>query len=184
MRWGWLPREPIFELHQFSCPPPTPHCHPTTPPGMGVWRLSSLVANDFINLAYLVKSPLKKKQQQQKENRVSENFQVVKQLEKLGGWCTWEGHESFLLLLIYLAPCISVPELCVLVTWSCLTLFNFMDYNQPDSVHGIFQARILVWVAISFSRELSKARIKPRCPALQADSLPSEHELYCIIINS
>ena len=34
-----------------------------------------------------------------------------------------------------------------------LTLCNPMDYSPPDSsVHGIFQARILEWVAISYSR--------------------------------
>ena len=43
-----------------------------------------------------------------------------------------------------------------------------------SSVHGIFQARILEWVAISFSRGSSNPRIKPRSPALQADSLPTE----------
>ena len=45
----------------------------------------------------------------------------------------------------------------------------------PDSsVHGIFQARILEWVAIPFFGDLSDPRIEPRSPALQADSLPSE----------
>ena len=42
---------------------------------------------------------------------------------------------------------------------SCLTLCNPMDCSPPDSsVHGIFQARILVWVAISFSRRSSWPR--------------------------
>ena len=41
----------------------------------------------------------------------------------------------------------------VLVTQSCLTLYNPMDCSPPGSpVHGILQARILEWVAISFSR--------------------------------
>ena len=36
---------------------------------------------------------------------------------------------------------------------SCLTLCNPMDCSLPgSSVHGIFQARVLEWVAISFSR--------------------------------
>ena len=40
---------------------------------------------------------------------------------------------------------------CCLVTKSCLPLFNPMDYSPPgSSVHGIFQARILESVAISF----------------------------------
>ena len=44
-------------------------------------------------------------------------------------------------------------------------------YSLPDSsVHGIFQTRILEWVAVSFSRGSSW----PRSPAFQADSLPSE----------
>ena len=41
----------------------------------------------------------------------------------------------------------------VLATQSCLTLCNPMECSPPgSSVHGIFQARILEWVAISFSR--------------------------------
>ena len=37
---------------------------------------------------------------------------------------------------------------------SCVQLFcNPMDYSLPgSSVHGISQARVLTWVAISFSR--------------------------------
>ena len=39
------------------------------------------------------------------------------------------------------------------VSQSCPTLCNPMDCSLPSSsVHGIFQARILEWVAISFSR--------------------------------
>ena len=38
----------------------------------------------------------------------------------------------------------------------CLLLCNPMVYNPPGSfVHGIFQARILEWVAISGSRGAS-----------------------------
>ena len=40
----------------------------------------------------------------------------------------------------------------VLVTQLYLTLCNPMDCSPPgSSVHGILQARILEWVAISFS---------------------------------
>ena len=52
----------------------------------------------------------------------------------------------------------------VKVTQLCLTLYDPADYT----VHGILQARILEWVAFSFSRGSSQ----PRSPALQADSLP------------
>ena len=38
------------------------------------------------------------------------------------------------------------------VTQSCLTLSDPMDYSPPGSpIHGIFQARVLKWGAISFS---------------------------------
>ena len=38
------------------------------------------------------------------------------------------------------------------VAQSCLTLSNPMDCSLPDSsIHGIFQARLLEWVAIAFS---------------------------------
>ena len=42
---------------------------------------------------------------------------------------------------------------------SCLTLCSSMDCSWPGSfVHGISQARILAWVAISFSRGSSRPR--------------------------
>ena len=38
------------------------------------------------------------------------------------------------------------------VAQSCPTLSDPMDYNLPSySVHGIFHARVLEWVAIAFS---------------------------------
>ena len=41
----------------------------------------------------------------------------------------------------------------------CPTLFDPMDCNLPySSVHGIFQARVLEWVVISFSRGSSQPR--------------------------
>ena len=47
----------------------------------------------------------------------------------------------------------------VLVTQSCLSLCYPMDYSPSgSSVHGILQARILEWVAISFSRGSSQSR--------------------------
>ena len=47
-------------------------------------------------------------------------------------------------------------EYCCLVTKLCLTLCDPMDGSPPgSSVHGISQARILEWVAISFTRGYS-----------------------------
>ena len=45
------------------------------------------------------------------------------------------------------------------ITQSCPALCDPMDRNLPgSSVHGIFQARVLEWVAISFSRGFSQPR--------------------------
>ena len=43
-----------------------------------------------------------------------------------------------------------------------------------SSVHGISQARILDWVAISFSRESSHPRVKPTSPALAGGFFSTE----------
>ena len=49
--------------------------------------------------------------------------------------------------------------LCVLSLQLCSTVCNPMDCSQPSSsVHGICQARILDWVAISSSRGSSPSR--------------------------
>ena len=50
---------------------------------------------------------------------------------------------------------------CFVVVWSlsCLTLCHPMDCSPPgSSIDGIFQARILVWVAIFFSKGSSQPR--------------------------
>ena len=48
---------------------------------------------------------------------------------------------------------------CGLIAKSCPTLFDLMDHSPSgSSVHGISQARILKWVAISFSRGSSQPR--------------------------
>ena len=45
---------------------------------------------------------------------------------------------------------------------SCLTLCDPMDCSLPgSSVHGIFQARILEWVATSFPGDLPNPGIEP-----------------------
>ena len=46
--------------------------------------------------------------------------------------------------------------------------------RQAPLVHGILQARVLEWVAVSFSRGSSQLGIKPRSPTLKVDSLPDE----------
>ena len=53
-----------------------------------------------------------------------------------------------------------------------------MDCNLPgSSVHGISQARILEWVAISFSRGIFPTQgSNPSLLLWQADSLPLSHQ--------
>ena len=55
-----------------------------------------------------------------------------------------------------------------LVAQLCPTLWDPMN----SSVHGVFQARILEWVAITFPGDHPNTGIESRSPALQADSLP------------
>ena len=52
---------------------------------------------------------------------------------------------------------------------------NPMDRSPPgSSVHEISQARVLEWVAISFSRDRRNPGIEHGSPASQIDSLPAE----------
>ena len=70
---------------------------------------------------------------------------------------------------------VSSQDVKVLVTQLCPTLCDAMDSSLPgSSVHGILLARVLEWVAISFSGDLSDPRTEPESPALQADSLQSD----------
>ena len=63
----------------------------------------------------------------------------------------------------------------MLVVQLCPTLCDPRDCSPPgSSVHGIFQARILEWVAFPSLGDLPDPGIEPGSPALQADVLPSE----------
>ena len=56
-----------------------------------------------------------------------------------------------------------ISSLLKKVAQSCPTLCDPMDCSLPgSSVHGVFQARILEWVAISFSRGSSQPRARTR----------------------
>ena len=58
-----------------------------------------------------------------------------------------------------LCVCVCVCACMCSVIQSCLTLCDPMDCSPPgSSVHGIFLARILEWVAISYSRGFSQPR--------------------------
>ena len=75
---------------------------------------------------------------------------------------------------------LSVPYSC-LVVQSCLTLCDPVDCSLPgSSVHGIFQAGILKWIAIAFSRGSSRPRDRTHVSCTgrhrQADSLLLSHQ--------
>ena len=68
-----------------------------------------------------------------------------------------------------------------LVVKSCLTLGDTMDCSLPgSSVHGISQAKILEWVAISSPRDVPNPGIGPVLPDhllhWQVDSPPLSHQ--------
>ena len=84
-------------------------------------------------------------------------------------WCLlWSTFRLFVQTILHACVC---P-----IAKSCLTLCNPMDYHPPSSsVHGIFQVRILEWIAIFSFGDLSHPVIKPTSPisaASAAGSLP------------
>ena len=75
------------------------------------------------------------------------------------------------MLFIYL----TLNFLCMLVTQSCLTVCDPIDYSPPSSsVSGILQEEY--WSGLPFPSpgDLPNPGIEPRSPALQADTLTSE----------
>ena len=77
-------------------------------------------------------------------------------------------------------------------TQSCLTLSNPLDCSLPgSSVHGIFQARVLEWVAIAFSVYLlrllfddGKLLVAQSCPTLSNPWTVSHHAPLSIEFSS
>ena len=67
-----------------------------------------------------------------------------------------------------------IRVLC-LVAQSGLTVYEPMDCSLPDSsIHGILQARMLEWIAISSSRGFPNPGIEPRSLPFQVVSLLSK----------
>ena len=70
------------------------------------------------------------------------------------------------------------------VAQSCRTLSKPMDCSLPgSSIHGIFQARVLKWVAIAFSDICPLSSVTQSCPTLcdpmnrSMPGLPVHHQL-------
>ena len=73
--------------------------------------------------------------------------------------------------------------LCCCHAKSCPTLCNPVVYCPPDSVHRISQARILEWVAISFSRGSSQPRDQTHvsCVARSLHHESPEKSIPCVL---
>ena len=72
-------------------------------------------------------------------------------------WCVYHTYSHVLYIYYITTYTMIYIYIYILSCWlcaqSCLTLCNPMDCSLPgSSIHGIFQARILEWVAISFCR--------------------------------
>ena len=73
--------------------------------------------------------------------------------------------------------------MCVLVTRSCLTLSDPVDYSSPgSSVHGILYQEYWSGLPFPSSGDLPDPGIEAGSPTLPADSLPSEPSGKCIYI--
>ena len=83
-------------------------------------------------------------------------------------WASWTARWSNQAILKEINPRYSLEGLMLKLRWSevtesCPTLCDPMDCSPPgSSIRGIFQARILEWVAISFSRRSSQPRNQTR----------------------
>ena len=79
-------------------------------------------------------------------------------------WMGYTPIQMFLLLKKNFKWCIAAAlSLIHFVTLSCQSLCDPVDCSLPRfSVHGIFQARVLEWVAVSFSKGSSGPRDQNR----------------------
>ena len=122
------------------------------------WRLSSITSDPQFNQLCLCNEASTKTQ----KNRIQRASLLAN---------TWKSEKSDVLgkgMKAFPIPCpmhlfhLAAPELCpficCLVSQLCPPLCNSMDCSlSGSSVHGIFQARILECVAISFSRALQNS---------------------------
>ena len=119
-------------------------CHPMycSPPGFSIREISQAKILEWVTISF---------------SRGSSPPRDRTWVSLIGGsrfnlWATRETHLSF-------NPFGAEISLLLFCCKSCPTLCDPMDCSPPgSSVHGIFQARVLEWVAISFSRGSSRPR--------------------------
>ena len=74
--------------------------------------------------------------------------------------CPWDSPGKTGVGCHFLLQCMKVKNESE-VAQSCLTLHNPMDCSLPgSSVHGIFQATVLEWVAVAFSGKTNMRQAK------------------------
>ena len=81
------------------------------------------------------------------------------------------------------------PGVCPCFTYICVLghvrLCDPIDCSPPgSSVHGIFQARMLEWVAISFAKGSSQPRDRTHISCIAGDCLPMSHQEVLQIVTS
>ena len=110
--------------------------------------------------------------------------------QKLSSWGKEEWYREIFILEIYQMPvtlCQLSEGFCCLVAQLCPTLCVAMDCSPPGPcVHGISQARILLWVAISSSRGSSWLRdrshlVPYHCTAWEAYLKASAFEVKLLL---
>ena len=71
------------------------------------------------------------------------------------------------------------------ITQLCLTLSDPMDCSLPgSSIHGIFQARVLEWVAIAFSKEPVRSLLISAAPPKHEQNSPFRIFINKLIIRN
>ena len=71
------------------------------------------------------------------------------------------------------------------VAQSCLTLHDPMDCSLPGvSIHGIFQARVLEWVALAFSNLMLSLLVFCVVLLCITKTIPNRHRFYDIFFLS
>ena len=85
-------------------------------------------------------------------------------------WLWWPTSQSYTPSLLF-TKFRERERICSVVSDS----LRLHDCSLPgSSIHGILQARVLEWVAISSQGDLPDPGIDPSSPTLQTDALPSE----------
>ena len=132
-------------------PPPTPRCHPAQ-----VWR-SSALSRWSRAIFFLLLPSCPGREAGWDACRAHLQMRPRMGIVSCSGPQLLSGTSASLLF----AEALGTQEREV--TQSCPTLCEPKDCSLPgSSVHGIFQARVLEWVAISFSRGSSQPRDRTR----------------------